>query len=61
MGKVPGSIYDKWDISVVICDRYSIAVNQVMVATVKFRSDDFNFTKRTLGSVAYLLAVAIYR
>jgi hypothetical protein len=20
MGKVPGSVYDKWDISVVICD-----------------------------------------
>ena len=26
--------------------RYSIAVNQVMMATVKFRSDDFNLTKR---------------
>jgi len=24
--------------------RYCIAFNQIMVATVKFRSDDFNFT-----------------
>jgi hypothetical protein len=31
----PGSVYDKWNIFVVIRDRYSIAVNQVMVATVK--------------------------
>jgi hypothetical protein len=29
-------IYDKWNISMVICDRYSITVNQVMVVTVKF-------------------------
>jgi hypothetical protein len=35
MRKGPGSVYDKWDISVVIGDRYSITVNQVMVATVK--------------------------
>jgi hypothetical protein len=35
MRKGPGSAYDEWNISVVICDRYSITVNQVMVATVK--------------------------
>jgi hypothetical protein len=35
MRKGPGSVYDKWNISVAICDRYSIAVNQVVVATVK--------------------------
>jgi len=28
--------------------RYSITVNHVIVATVKFRSDDFNLTKRNL-------------
>jgi hypothetical protein len=32
MRKGPGSDYDKWNISVVICDY--IALNQVMVATV---------------------------
>jgi hypothetical protein len=41
--------------------RYAIAVNDVMVATVKFWSDDFNFTRRTLGSVASLLAANFYR
>jgi hypothetical protein len=35
MRKGPGSAYDKWNIFVVICDRYSIAVNHVMVATEK--------------------------
>jgi hypothetical protein len=35
MRKGPGSVYDKWNISVVICDRYSIAAYHVMVATVK--------------------------
>jgi len=34
MGETPGSTYDKWNISVVICDRHSVPVNQVMVATV---------------------------
>jgi len=34
--KGPGSVYEKWNISVVICDTdISIALNQVMVATVK--------------------------
>ncbi len=31
----PASVYDKWNLFVVICDRYSIPVHQVMVATVK--------------------------
>jgi len=35
MRKEPGSAYDKWNISVVICDRYYITVKQIMVATVK--------------------------
>jgi hypothetical protein len=30
-----GSVYDKWNTSLVICDTYSIAVNKVMVAIVK--------------------------
>jgi hypothetical protein len=34
--KGPGSVYDKWNIFVVICDTYSIAVNQGMVAIVKY-------------------------
>jgi hypothetical protein len=38
MRKGLGSVYNKWNISVVICDTYSIAVNQVMVATVKLSS-----------------------
>jgi len=41
MGKGLGSVYDKWNISVIFCDRYSITVNQVMVATVKL----YNLTK----------------
>jgi len=36
MKKGLGSVYDKWNISMLIFDRYSITVNQVMVATVKF-------------------------
>jgi hypothetical protein len=35
MRKGPGSVYDKWNISVVISDTYIPTVNQVMVATVK--------------------------
>jgi hypothetical protein len=35
MRKGPESVYNKWNISVVICDRYFITVNPVMVATVK--------------------------
>jgi len=27
MRKRPGSVYDKWNISVAICDRYSITIN----------------------------------
>jgi hypothetical protein len=35
MWKGPESVYNKWNIYVVICDRCSVTVNQVMVATVK--------------------------
>jgi len=35
MRKGPGSVYDKWNISVVICDTDSVRDNQVMVMTVK--------------------------
>ena len=36
MRKGIGSVYDKWNISVVICDTdIPIMVNQVMVVTVK--------------------------
>ena len=34
------------NVSVVVCDRYSYTVDQVMVATVKLKSDDFNITTR---------------
>jgi len=36
MRKGPGSVYDKWNISVVICDTdISRTANQVMVTTVE--------------------------
>jgi hypothetical protein len=35
---------------------YSIAVNQVLVATVKFRSDDFNWTKRNSWFSSFLVS-----
>jgi hypothetical protein len=35
MAKGLESAYDKWNISMVICDTYSVTVNQVMMATVK--------------------------
>jgi hypothetical protein len=35
MRKGPGIAYDNMNISVVICDTYSVKVNQVMGATVK--------------------------
>ena len=50
-----GSVDDKWNISV---DRYSITVNQVMVATVKLSK--WRLTSN-LGSVASLLAATIYQ
>jgi hypothetical protein len=53
MRKEPGNVYDKWNISVVICDRYSIAVNQVMVAST--------LPKGTIGSLASLLAPTLYQ
>jgi len=47
MRKGPGSAYDKWNISVVICKIF-----QVMTSTLP---------KGTLGSVASLLAATIYQ
>jgi archaellum component FlaF (FlaF/FlaG flagellin family) len=45
MRKGPESVYDKLNISVVICDIDVPEHNsQVMVATVNFQSDDFNLT-----------------
>ena len=35
MKKGPESVYDKWNISEVICYRYSVTVHKVMVTTVK--------------------------
>jgi hypothetical protein len=32
--KGPEGVYNKWNISVVICDRCSLTVNQVIVATI---------------------------
>jgi hypothetical protein len=62
MRKGPGSVYDKWNISVVICDTYSITVNQVMVATVKnFEVMTSTLPKRTLGSVVSLLTATLYQ
>jgi hypothetical protein len=49
MRKGPGSVYDKWNISVVNGD------------TDNFRSDEFNLTKRNPFSVASLLAANLYQ
>ena len=46
MKKGPGIAYDKRNTSVVSCDTYSVSVNEVMVATINIRSNDFNLTNR---------------
>ena len=62
MKKGLGSVYDKWNISVLISDRYSITVNQVMVATVKFfEVMTSTLPKGTLGSVISLLVATLYQ
>ena len=55
MRKGPGSVYDKWNISVVICNTYSLAVkcNQVMVATATLPRGTL-----TISSVASFLLAA---
>jgi hypothetical protein len=61
MRKGRGSGYDKWNIHVVICDIYSIAINQVIVATVTFEQVmTSTLPKGTLGAAASLLAVDNY-
>jgi hypothetical protein len=41
--------------------RYSIAVKEVMVATLRFRSEASTELRGTLGSVASLLAQTLYQ
>jgi hypothetical protein len=38
---------------------YSITVNQVMVATVNFRNDDFNLTKTIFNFYMYVLKIVV--
>jgi len=56
MRKGPGSVYDKWNISVVICDQPSHGgvgkTFEVMTSTLP---------SGTVGSVAFLLAATLYQ
>jgi hypothetical protein len=54
MKKGPVNVY-KWNRSVVICDRYTIAVNQVMVRNALH----FNF-KSTIGSAGFRQREALF-
>ena len=54
------SVYDKWNISVVICDTYSITVNQVVVCDRNiFEVMTSTLPKGILGSVASLLPATL--
>ena len=43
--KEPECDYDNWNIFVVICDRYSVTVNQMMVVTVKLSIEVLTSTR----------------
>ena len=57
MIKGPDGDYDKLNISMVICNTYSVTVDQVMIATIRnFQSDDFNLTTRNPWFSSFLVS-----
>jgi hypothetical protein len=63
MRKGPGSVYDKWNISVVICDRCSFHNGQPSHGGDRKIFDVMTSTlpKGTLGAVASFLAATLYQ
>jgi hypothetical protein len=55
MKKGPGIAYDKWNISVVICD------TDIPSDQPSHRDDSKTLPRGTLGSVAFLLAATLYQ
>ena len=63
MRKGPGSVYDKWNISVVVCDTYIFHNGQPSHGGDHKTFEEMNSTelRGTVGSVASLVAATLSR